>query len=68
MIMLLPLRAAFTLKSQIEDFGNLRGLLLLNIGLLPLVTGTWTSAFFLGRRSLSLSLSLFVFFDLFLSQ
>ena len=46
-ILFLAIRAAFTLKSQIEDFGNLRGLLLLNIGLLPLVTGTWTSSFFL---------------------
>lgn len=46
-ILFLAIRAAFTLKSQIEDFGNLRGLLLLNIGLLPLATGTWTSAFFL---------------------
>jgi hypothetical protein len=46
-ILFLAIRAAFTLKSQIEDFGNLRGLLLLNIGLLPLATGTWTTAFFL---------------------
>ena len=43
----MAITAAFKLKSQIEDFGNLRGLLLLNIGLLPLVTGTWTCAFFL---------------------
>jgi cadherin EGF LAG seven-pass G-type receptor 1 len=46
-VLFLAIRAAFTLKSQIEDFGNLRGLLLLNIGLLPLATGTWTTAFFL---------------------
>ena len=46
-ILFMAIRAAFTLKAQIEDFGNLRGLLLLNIGLLPLVTGTWTTAFFL---------------------
>ena len=46
-ILFMAIRAAFTLKSQIEDFGNLRGLLLLNIGLLPLATGTWTCAFFL---------------------
>ena len=45
--------AAFTLKAQIEDFGNLRGLLLLNIGLLPLATGTWTAAFFLSNEDLS---------------
>ena len=46
-ILFMAIRAAFTLKAQIEDFGNLRGLLLLNIGLLPLATGTWTCAFFL---------------------
>ena len=46
-ILFLAIRAAFTLKAQIEDFGNLRGMLLLNIGLLPLATGTWTCAFFL---------------------
>merc|ERR1712088_735382 len=48
-ILFLAIRAAFTLKAQIEDFGNLRGMLLLNIGLLPLATGTWTCAFFLGN-------------------
>ncbi len=46
-ILFLAIQAAFTLKSQIEDFGNLRGMLLLNIGLLPLVTGTWAASFFL---------------------
>merc|ERR1719330_1013750 len=59
-ILFLAIRAAFTLKSQIEDFGNLRGLLLLNIGLLPLVTGTWTCAFFLvneDRHELTLAFS-----------
>merc|ERR1719356_2304718 len=49
-LLFLAIRAAFTLKAQIEDFGNLRGLLLLNIGLLPLATGTWTFAFFLVNK------------------
>ena len=52
-ILFFAITAAFTLKSQIEDFGNLRGLLLLNIGLLPLATGTWTSAFFLSNKDIS---------------
>ena len=59
-ILFLAIRAAFTLKSQIEDFGNLRGLLLLNIGLLPLATGTWTCAFFLvneDRQELTVAFS-----------
>ena len=59
-ILFLAIRAAFTLKAQIEDFGNLRGLLLLNIGLLPLATGTWTCAFFLvneDRHELTLAFS-----------
>ena len=50
-ILFMAICAAFKLKSQIEDFGNLRGLLLLNIGLLPLVTATWTTAFFLVNES-----------------
>ena len=60
-ILFMAIRAAFTLKAQIEDFGNLRGLLLLNIGLLPLVTGTWTCAFFLvneDRNELTLAFSI----------
>ena len=59
-ILFMAIRAAFTLKAQIEDFGNLRGLLLLNIGLLPLATGTWTCAFFLvneDRNELTLAFS-----------
>merc|ERR1719347_2070271 len=60
-VLFLAIRAAFTLKAQIEDFGNLRGLLLLNIGLLPLATGTWTCAFFLvneDRHELTLAFSI----------
>ena len=60
-ILFMAIRAAFTLKAQIEDFGNLRGMLLLNIGLLPLATGTWTCAFFLVNedwRELSLAFSI----------